>query len=327
MITPGLYDRVPILSLLQQAEQMAEIGFWRYDLEAAEVFWSPGVFRIYDLQPTQSVPIDSALCFYPAPNRSIMEAALDKAATDGTGWDLELDFISAHGRKRRVHTIGQAEWTDGSINALVGVFQDVTVRHEAERKLREAAMTDDLTGLPNRRHLHQFFCDLRLDHSPRRQFNYALAMIDLDHFKQINDEHGHMAGDQVLRATAERLQANWLSNSFAARLGGDEFVLLIRDAHLLADLELASKRLLDSLAQAVPAPNCTVAISATLGIAYVENEALTLTQLLSAADTMLYVAKRQSRGSCIIARGADVFLDDAATFAAIERDVGLARSA
>ncbi len=323
---PGLYSQVPILELVQRAEEMADLGFWRYDLEAAEVYWSPGVFSIHDLNPTESVAIDNALCFYPPNHRPIMEAALNKAAVYGTGWDLELDFISARGKKKRVRAIGQSEQTDGRITALVGVFQDVTIRHEAERKLRAAAMMDDLTGLPNRRHLNQFFQDLRLEKASSRQVNYALAMIDLDHFKAINDKHGHLAGDEVLKDIAGRLQEAWLSNSFAARLGGDEFVLMIRDAHLLADLEPISERLLESLAKPVELRSGTIEISATVGMAYVEQEALTLTHLLSAADTVLYVAKKQQRGSCIIARGSDIFLDDSVTFDALERDASILKA-
>jgi len=322
----GLYSQVPILDLVQQAEEMAGLGFWRYDLEGAEVFWSPGVFQIYDLQPTESVTIENALCFYPPNHRSIMEAALDKASIDGTAWDLETDLISARGKKKRVRSIGRAEMAGGRITALVGVFQDVTLRHEADRKLREAAMTDDLTSLPNRRHMHQFFMDLHLEKAPLHQLHYALAMIDLDHFKLINDRYGHMVGDQVLKAVALRFQAHWLSNSFAARMGGDEFVLFIRDAHLLDDLQIASERLLTGLTQPVELPGCTVDVSATLGIAYVKHETLSLSHLLSAADTILYVAKKQQRGSAVIARGADVFLEDAATCEAIERGADMAKS-
>lgn len=322
----GDYSQVPILALVQQAEEMANLGFWRYDLETEEVFWSPGVFAIYDLKQTDKVPIDDALCFYTPAHRPIVEAALTKAAVDGTPWDIELDFVSARGKKKRVRTNGLAERTDGKITALVGVFQDVTRRYAADQQLRDAAMTDDLTGLPNRRHLHQFFQDLRLEKAVPQQIHYALALIDLDQFKAINDNHGHLAGDEVLKQTALRLQESWLSNSFAARLGGDEFVLMIRDAHLLEDLERTGERLIEQLARPVSLRSGAIATSATVGIAFVEHEALILTHLLSAADTMLYVAKRQQRGSCIIARGTDVFLDDTTTFEAIERADTLAKA-
>lgn len=325
-VAPEIYSRVPILELVQQAEQMAELGFWRFDLDAEEVFWSPGVFDIYDLKKTDKVPIDNALCFYAPAHRPVIEAAINQAASEGTPWDLELDFVSARGKKKRVRAIGKAEMTDGRITALVGVFQDVTRRYLADQQLRDAAMTDELTGLPNRRHLHQFFQDLRLEKAVPDQIHYALALIDLDHFKASNDTYGHLIGDEVLKQTAERLQHGWLSNSFAARLGGDEFVLMIRDAHLLEELERTGERLLEQLARPINLRGETITASATIGIAFVEHEALPLNHLLSAADTMLYMAKKKQRGSCVIARGTDVFLDDARTFESIERGAAQARA-
>ena len=124
----------------------------------------------------------------------------------------------------------------------------------------------------------------------------------------------------MLKVCAKRLRESWLSNSFAARLGGDEFVLLIRDQHLLVDLEAVSERLLENLRSPVELESGRIAVSATMGIAFVEHETHSLSHLLSAADTMLYVAKRKKRGSCILAQAKDVFLDDTNTLDAIERD-------
>lgn len=323
---PAVYGQVPILELAQQAERIAALGFWRYDLETQDVFWSPGVFEIYDLKVTDKVPIDDALCFYAPAHRPAMEAAITKAATDGTPWDLELDFVSARGKQKRVRSIGQAERKGESITALFGVFQDVTARYATDQQLRDAVMTDELTGLPNRRHLHQFFQDLRIEKSLPEQIHYALALIDLDNFKSINDAHGRLVGDEVLQQTAGRLQHGWLSNSFAARLGGDEFCLMIRDTHLLAELERTGERLLEHLSGPISLRSQTITPRATIGIAFVEHEALLLSHLLSAADTMLYVAKKQQPGSCIIARGTDVFLDDAETFESIQRGAKLSRT-
>lgn len=316
----GLYANVPIVDLIQQVEQIADMGFWKYELESGSIYWSPGVFAIHDLEPAEQVEIDNALAFYVPNHRPILEAAMRKATEEGVSWDLELDFTSAKGKKKRVRSVGKAEMVGSQIAALVGVFQDVTARYEADRRLREAAMTDDLTGLPNRRHLQQFYSDLRIENSPKRHVQYALALIDLDDFKQANDNLGHLIGDEVLKTTAKRLREEWLSNSFAARLGGDEFVVLIRDSHLLVDLEATGERLLDRLRQPIELAEGPVDVSATIGIAYVEHETHSLSHLLSAADTMLYVAKRKQRGSCILARATDVFLDDTATLDAIEQN-------
>ena len=180
----GGYANLPIVDLVQQVEQIADMGFWKYELASGSVYWSPGTFAIHDLPPGERLELDNALCFYPPNYRPLIEGAMKRATEEGIGYDVELDFTSARGRKKRVRAIGKAEFKGGEVVALVGVFQDITARYEADRQLRDAAMTDDLTGLPNRRHLHQFFSDLKLESTPERHAQYALALIDLDHFKQ-----------------------------------------------------------------------------------------------------------------------------------------------
>ena len=143
---------------------------------------------------------------------------------------------------------------DGKAHRVVGSITDVTDRREAERRLQHDALHDALTGLPNR----VLFVD-RVDRSIRRALRQhpeccaAVLFLDLDRFKVINDSLGHAAGDQLLKAVAQRLEAALRPNDTVARLSGDEFTLLLDDVCEAREATIIAERVLQSLQDAVPA--------------------------------------------------------------------------
>lgn len=279
--------------LFRHAERMAMIGSWRLTLPDNEIHWSEGIRRIHELSTGASLPLDAALEFYPAHARAIVGAKLEHSIATGDPFDFEVDFVTATGRHRRVRSIGETERdADGTVFALTGVFQDVTDRHLLEQQLRRSASTDPLTGIANRA---AFDAELEraIDHAVDGGGDCVLVLIDLDHFKATNDTHGHLAGDDVLRAVAQRLGAPWLDRAFAARLGGDEFALILRHR---ADCEQADRlvaRLTADLAQPVESDGRMLAVSAAVGHAAVGENGGSPRELLHAADAALYAAKRQ----------------------------------
>ena len=165
---------------------------------------------------------------------------------------------------------------------------------EAEQELRHQAFHDPLTGLANR----ALFAD-RLRHGldlHRRDLRpLGLLYCDLDGFKPVNDEHGHEAGDAVLRAVAERLRAVTRPGDTVARLGGDEFAVLLEDG---GDALAVAVRLLSALDQPVQVGRTSLAVRASIGIADLSplSEPTSAAALLQRADTAMYVAKRQGKG-------------------------------
>jgi diguanylate cyclase (GGDEF)-like protein len=151
-------------------------------------------------------------------------------------------------------------------------------------------MTDELTGLPNRRDVLA-----RLETvlaTPGR--GCALLIVDIDHFKSINDEHGHLVGDDILRAVADALREVALEPAAVGRLGGEEFVVIQPDTdevsgHLLAERLLARVRALD-LNRLPPGRRLTISIGLTAC-----SEGDSVTQMLRRADEALYVAKAGGR--------------------------------
>ena len=285
---------------LRQAERMANIGSWRLTLADNQTEWSEQTYAIHGVPVGDGKPLDAALDFYPPNARAIIANALERTMRTGEPFDVETDFNTAHGEYRRVRSMGELEMDEGKAVALIGVFQDVTARFMMEEALRHAAHTDDLTRIASRARFNEFVDD-RIRTASAAGERCALLLIDLDHFKAVNDRFGHHAGDEVLRVIAARLKADYLSNCFAARLGGDEFVLLISDQAILKDLSGLLRRLLCNLQYSFSANGLTLSVSATIGACWLGGQINNRGQLLRNADEALYEAKRIRRGSAIIA--------------------------
>lgn len=285
---------------LRQAERMANIGSWRLTLADNQTEWSEQTYAIHGVPIGDGTPLDTALDFYPPKARTTITNALERTMRTGEPFDVETDFSTAKGEYRRVRSMGELEMEQGQPVALIGVFQDVTDRFMMEEALRHAAHTDDLTRIASRGRFNEFVDD-KIKAVVAAGERCALLLIDLDHFKAVNDRFGHHAGDEVLRVLAARLRADYLSNCFAARLGGDEFVLLISDQAILKNLSSLLRRLLYELQYAVSADGSTLNVSATIGACWLGGQVNDRGLLLRNADAALYEAKRIQRGSAMIA--------------------------
>jgi diguanylate cyclase (GGDEF)-like protein/PAS domain S-box-containing protein len=185
-------------------------------------------------------------------------------------------------------------------------IRDLRERRTAEEKIRYLAEHDGLTGLPNRNSL-QGRLTAALDRVEASGESLAVICIDLDHFKEANDLHGHHAGDALLVETARRLQAAIAAPSFAARLGGDEFVVIqITDA----DQPTAAAELAAGLLEALKVPTVhedqELAMAASLGVSLFPDDGRTGEALLVNADMALYRAKEGGRGAyCFFKREMD----------------------
>jgi diguanylate cyclase (GGDEF)-like protein/PAS domain S-box-containing protein len=181
------------------------------------------------------------------------------------------------------------------IEGVSGIVLSATVRFGAEDAIRHQAMHDPLTGLPNR----ALFND-RLEHAlGRRARNpgyVAVMIVDLDGFKNVNDSLGHLAGDALLIAVAERFEAHLRGFDTIARLGGDEFAILFDELEAADQAGRVAQRVLDALVNPLPLPGREVAIGASVGIALTDQTDTKADRLLADADAAMYRAKREGKG-------------------------------
>jgi two-component system, sensor histidine kinase LadS len=170
---------------------------------------------------------------------------------------------------------------------------------QREHELQHAAFHDPLTELPNRRCLVER-CEAALANAKRHSQTVALLLIDLDHFKPINDRYGHDAGDQMLRAIAQRLRDHVRAGDAVARLGGDEFAVLICGADAEEHARDIARRLLAELAQPVSYGADRLTVTISIGVALYPQHAHTFTSLYKAADEMLYKVKGRGRSGSAV---------------------------
>lgn len=281
--------------IFRQAERLAMIGGWRYEPATGVLEWSEGVRRIHDVDADFVPGLSNALDFYPPAARAVVSDSLARALETGDPFDFETDLVTARGRQLRVRGRGEVECADGTVTAMTGVFQDVTARWLMEQQLRRSAHLDALTGIANRAGFDQTLSDA-LNRARASDGALALVLIDLDGFKRVNDSHGHVIGDDVLRAYGFRLRADWLADAYSARLGGDEFALIL-EGPATRDLPRRIDRLLPHLARPIAVEVETLVVPGTIGWARLVPGMECVRDLVHAADTALYQAKRDRRGT------------------------------
>jgi diguanylate cyclase (GGDEF)-like protein len=192
------------------------------------------------------------------------------------------------------HPVNMAAMVAANLTlVLVNVAVLVAWREEAEAQLREQAFTDSLTGVLNRRGWDQRAPAL-FEQARRHQTPLALILLDLDHFKRINDSLGHETGDQVLRTMGQVLLTHRRSGDLAARLGGEEFALLLPQTSLRAALHVEQRLRLALQEEGIEQPRLRTNYSAGLALAGPHDK--NLGALMERADAALYQAKAQGRG-------------------------------
>lgn len=297
--------------LLRQSGQIAKVGGWTLDLATNLARWTEEVYRIHDLEPSQSPDLSAALDFYTPECRPVIAAAVAQCMQDGTPWDLELEIISHKGRRVWVRAQGEASYEDGRVVRLSGAFQDITESKREQLQLErlnttlaELSYTDTLTGLGNRR-LFDDTITAEWARASRDGLPLALLMIDVDHFKRYNDLHGHPAGDECLKRVAALLQgALFRGHEKAMRYGGEEFLVLLPGT-TLEGAEIVAQRILDALEHAAIAHHAAAAgpvVTVSIGVAAAEpSEQTRAATLLRSADMALYEAKASGRARMVSA--------------------------
>lgn len=264
-------------------------------------------------------------------------AAANQAAIDRYGFkreemlrlsrkDLEQPFadkeslskilpISSGGRLGRLRCKdGQQVWVDiherpimfDGVEAFLLGARDLTDLVQFNSAMAHQMAHDELTGLPNRRLLEDRM-EIALARCVRDNYKMAVLSIDIDHFKQINDTHGHPMGDACLKAVTERLNAKIRKVDTLARVGGEEFVALIGDLHHAAEAQQIAQNLLQLFAEPLPVSQRELAVTVSIGVAVFPDDGYDSETLYTRSDEALYAAKQAGRNRCV--RAGTLFAD------------------
>lgn len=294
--------------MLEMAERAAHVGHWRMDLKSRELVWSAEVYRIHGLRSDFHLTVESAIRAYHRDDRAQVLACLRHTIATGTPFKFDARIVRRDGAIRHISSSGEIECNPVTSKpaAIVGMLMDVTEKVNSLRQLEQArkaaesearnaaklAETDQLTGLANRR---KILDDLRAEIARAEAFGEPLtiAVLDVDHFKAINDALGHAAGDEVLIRLGEVFTRSLRSADRVGRIGGEEFVLVLPGMTVGAATPLV-ERLRTQIAEFNWPEAGLEKVTISIGIAGhrlgQDDRALML-----AADQALYSAKRDGR--------------------------------
>ena len=211
--------------------------------------------------------------------------------------DFEFSRRMSDGAVRHFALSGEPRFgADGAYLGFRGVGRDITDVALARERISSLAYSDALTGLANRTSLGPSL-ERAVQRARRRSSRIAVVFIDLDGFKQINDAHGHDAGDALLVEVAARLRANLRAGDMIGRLGGDEFLVVLEDVHDLAPVEIVARKLLGAVMRPYPLGGREATVTASIGVSVFPDDAVDAAALMKHADTAMYAAKQKGKNT------------------------------
>lgn len=291
-------------ALFARVATQAGIGAWSCHLGDDALSWTPGIYDLFGLSPAHRIDRREAVALYDEESRAMMERLRAEAIAHARAFTMEAQIIRPDGQRRWMRLSADVAKENGRVTRLFGLKQDITEEKMRWDALRRLAERDGLTGLSNRAIYEERFLN-----APQAQPCLApiggLILIDLDNFKQINDQYGHAAGDACLRMAAHRIAAAFADAAMVARIGGDEFAVLPSSGMTTTQLTLQVAKLLGDLGQPTIWRGHFLNFGASAGIAPTTDPYhYDADELFSIADEALYAAKTAGRGTVITGRQA-----------------------
>ena len=277
--------------LLHRLAETLPVGVMQIDAERNVVYTNERLHEILGTPPAAGA--EEQLRSVAGPHREVVREALARVLGAGSDCEIEVQLAPGAGHQLRTCTIGLRALTheDGAVSGAIACVADVTESTRMRDELSRRATVDELTGCDNRAAIMRAL-DEHLA-SGQRRAERAVLFIDLDSFKEVNDVHGHAAGDELLRETARRLRAAVREQDRVGRIGGDEFLVLCPD---VGGAQAAVR-----LAERVAGALCNDLYSAggsraSIGVAWAEGEELSADALVAGADRAMYESKRARSG-------------------------------
>ena len=292
---------------LANAQRIAKLGHWDWDLATGEVQRSEEIYSIVgrtrdEFPPTHKAFLDTLH----VDDRPLFDEAIEGALRRRQPFSLDFRVIRPDGSVRIVHNQGEIAY-DGAGNAIrmLGTTQDITERKRAEEQIRQLVLYDSLTGLPNR-NLFKEQLNHALTRAGRSGEMLAVLLLDLNRFKRVNETLGYQLGDALLRETANRLaktlrQADYVARHdpddavMVAHQGADEFSVLLAGIDDVQDVNKVVRRILEVVSRPYHLGGNEVVVGANIGIAIHPLDGQDADGLQDNARAAMYYANQQGR--------------------------------
>ncbi|MBL0717478.1 MAG: EAL domain-containing protein [Desulfosarcina sp.] len=294
---------------LSQAQRIARLGNWEWNIVANEISLSEEIFIMMGLQGKEMILTFEVIISKVHPeDRKFVTDKVDKALYKNEPYNTDHRVLWPDETVRTVHVEAEVIFDEGGKPiSMHGITQDITDRKKSEERIKFLAYYDTLTGLPNREMFKEYAAHA-LAGAQRDGTKVALLYLDIDQFKRVNDTLGHTAGDELLKLFAKQLRGNIRGSDFLAkpqtegcllsslsRLGGDEFTILLTGLKEVENAAAAAKRILENLSVPVKIYGKEFIITGSMGISLYPIDGEDIDTLLKNADIAMYHAKDTGR--------------------------------
>lgn len=283
---------------LALAVGIAKLGFWEWNVATNEVYWST-LFKQqlgYDEPELPCRFEEWEARLHPDEREHVLDYLTHHAERPS---EFEVEYRLRHRDGSYRWFLAHATYVTGpadQVRKLVGTHLDITERKLAEERIREAALHDPLTGLPNRAFVFEYGSRL-IAAAQRSHGQGAFLYVDLDRFKAINDLYGHEAGDRLLQEAARRLMACTRQEDLVGRIGGDEFVIILPGLDHNYRAATVAQHVLSSIMQPIRIDSIELSVSPSIGISHYPQHGHDADTLMHAADMAMYHVKQSGRAN------------------------------
>jgi diguanylate cyclase (GGDEF)-like protein/PAS domain S-box-containing protein len=277
------------------AQTVTAFGICQLDRDGRIKTWNPGAANLTGYAAGEVVDQPWSMLFTAraqldgVPQKAITFTRANRHCRDEHAWRRKSgeEFTA-------LATLDAVRGDGGELLGFVCAFHDITEQKQLERRLYQSATRDGLTGVFNRGHFTELAAQ-ELERARRFAEPLSIVLIDVDHFRKINDGHGHEAGDRVLVRVARACEEFVRKIDVVGRLGGEEFGLLLPRANKEPAFEMAQRLRLKLAEARVPADGRDIAFTVSMGMATLRSNTRDLAELLRNADAAMYRAKREGR--------------------------------
>lgn len=266
---------------------------WIVDMEYKIVYINDKVKEYFNFSPQQSIGTNNFAFLSPL-YREEMHQQMEKLSKDSRLDSLLFEVYCDDICKYMKNTIIPIRSSEGEVVGYKGIIQDITEEKMSLNLLEETAQTDSLTGILNRLTLEKRYATLYREMQVSGK-EFCLMMIDIDHFKEVNDSHGHLVGDSVLKELANYLKSYFRKSDLIFRYGGEEFVVLLPDISLSHAIVSAQKLRALIAKEIFRSEYVAVSVTISIGLSMIGKDDDTLNSIIAKADNALYEAKSNGR--------------------------------
>lgn len=281
---------------LKDAQRMAHIGSWEYQLHSGHFEMSTQMRRILGLKSSEVFEDFESFVHYLGDSKEDFLSELDYAINSGSTFKLRHKLTASDGKVKDILTQGKVRKKSSGAVRITAISMDISEQIATQEMIEKLAYYDALTSLPNRT-LFNDRLNKALAHAKRTKGKLAVMFLDLDHFKLINDTLGHHVGDELLKSVALQLSALLREDDTISRVGGDEFTILLHTIRSQEDAANVAKKIIALMKQKWMIHTHALHVTTSVGIAIYPDDAKDAQTLIAHADTAMYHAKSLGRDS------------------------------